>query len=144
MDCFGLRSMSYGGQVVATPLAMTKVRPCPLIDLAALLRNMKAKMHDGIFVLCAIANDAEIPAAITPQFALPRTGRNNIGDPARRSQTARPAQSIPLAPDYAKDLLINNLVTFSSAFGSERWCNSILRESHEETSSRWRVSHRRL
>jgi hypothetical protein len=39
------------------------------LDLAALLRDMKLKMDDGIFVFCAITNDAEIPAAITPQFA---------------------------------------------------------------------------
>jgi hypothetical protein len=39
------------------------------LDLAALLRNMKPEMHDGIFVFCTIANGAEIPAAVTPQLA---------------------------------------------------------------------------
>lgn len=39
------------------------------LDLAALLRDMKPEMHDGVFVFCTIANDAEIPAAVTPQLA---------------------------------------------------------------------------
>ena len=39
------------------------------LDLAALLRDMKPEMHDGIFVFCTIANGAEIPAAVTPQLA---------------------------------------------------------------------------
>ena len=36
------------------------------LDLAALLRDMKPEMRDGIFVFCTIANNAEIPAAFTP------------------------------------------------------------------------------
>jgi hypothetical protein len=35
-------------------------------DLAALLRDMKPEMHAGIFVFCTIAEDAKLPAAITP------------------------------------------------------------------------------
>ena len=35
-------------------------------DLAALLRDMKPEMHDGIFVFCAIAEDAKLPASIRP------------------------------------------------------------------------------
>lgn len=35
-------------------------------DLAALLRDMKPEMHEGIFVFCTIAEDAEIPATIQP------------------------------------------------------------------------------
>ena len=36
------------------------------LDLGALLRNVKPEMHEGIFVFCTIAADAEIPAAIRP------------------------------------------------------------------------------
>ena len=43
-----------------------------------------------------------------------------------------------------KDLLRNNLVSSSGASGSGLWCNSIPRESREETCSRWRVANRRL
>ena len=35
-------------------------------DLAALLRNMKPEMRDGIFVFCTIAGDKKIPATLTP------------------------------------------------------------------------------
>ena len=35
-------------------------------DLAALLRDMKPDMPDGIFVFCTIAPDEEIPASIKP------------------------------------------------------------------------------
>lgn len=35
-------------------------------DLAALLRDMKPEMRDGIFVFCTIAKDEEIPATIRP------------------------------------------------------------------------------
>ena len=35
-------------------------------DLAALLRDMKPEMHDGIFVFCTIAEDAKLPAGIRP------------------------------------------------------------------------------
>ena len=35
-------------------------------DLAALLRDMKPEMPDGIFVFCTIAHGAEISAAVTP------------------------------------------------------------------------------
>lgn len=38
------------------------------LDLTALLRDMKPEMPDGIFVFCTIANDAEIPAALTPML----------------------------------------------------------------------------
>jgi hypothetical protein len=38
------------------------------LDLAALLRDMKPEMADGIFVFCMIANDAEIPAAVKPML----------------------------------------------------------------------------
>jgi len=37
-------------------------------DLAALLRNMKPEMHDGIFVFCTLANDTELPAGIEPRL----------------------------------------------------------------------------
>jgi uncharacterized protein len=35
-------------------------------DLAALLRDMKPEMHEGIFVFCTIAEDAKLAASITP------------------------------------------------------------------------------
>ncbi len=35
-------------------------------NLAALLRDMKPEMHDGIFVFCTLADDAQLPAAIRP------------------------------------------------------------------------------
>jgi hypothetical protein len=35
-------------------------------DLAALLRDMKPEMSEGIFVFCTLADDAEIPATIKP------------------------------------------------------------------------------
>lgn len=35
-------------------------------DLAALLQNMYPEMHEGIFVFCTLADDAEIPATLTP------------------------------------------------------------------------------
>jgi hypothetical protein len=35
-------------------------------DLAALLRDMKPEMHEGIFVFCTITEDAKLPAGITP------------------------------------------------------------------------------
>jgi hypothetical protein len=35
-------------------------------NLAALLRDMKPEMQPGIFVFCTIAEDAEIPATLTP------------------------------------------------------------------------------
>jgi uncharacterized protein len=35
-------------------------------DLAALLQNMHPEMHEGIYVFCTIAHDAEIPATLTP------------------------------------------------------------------------------
>lgn len=35
-------------------------------DLATLLRDMKPEMRDGIFVFCTIAEDAKLPATITP------------------------------------------------------------------------------
>jgi hypothetical protein len=35
-------------------------------DLEALLRDMRPEMQEGIFVFCTIADDAEIPAAISP------------------------------------------------------------------------------
>jgi uncharacterized protein len=35
-------------------------------DLKALLRDMRPEMQEGIFVFCTIADDAEIPAAISP------------------------------------------------------------------------------
>ena len=37
-------------------------------DLAALLRDMKPELHDGIFVFCTIAGGAAIPAAVTPML----------------------------------------------------------------------------
>ena len=38
----------------------------PERDLAALLRDMKPELHEGIFVFCTIAADEEIPASIKP------------------------------------------------------------------------------
>jgi hypothetical protein len=35
-------------------------------DLAALLRDMKPEMHNGIFVFCTIAEDAKLPATLKP------------------------------------------------------------------------------
>jgi hypothetical protein len=35
-------------------------------NLAALLQNMKPKMHDGIFVFCSIPDGKEIPATLKP------------------------------------------------------------------------------
>jgi hypothetical protein len=35
-------------------------------DLAALLRNMKPEMHEGIFVFCTLAEVAELPTTIRP------------------------------------------------------------------------------
>jgi uncharacterized protein len=35
-------------------------------NLKALLRDMKPEMREGIFVFCAIAEDKDIPAAISP------------------------------------------------------------------------------
>jgi uncharacterized protein len=35
-------------------------------DLAALLQNMYPEMHEGIFVFCTLADDAEIPTTLTP------------------------------------------------------------------------------
>ena len=35
-------------------------------DLAALLRNMKPEMHDGVFVFGTLAEDAILPVGITP------------------------------------------------------------------------------
>jgi len=35
-------------------------------DLAALLRDMKPAMQDGVFVFCTLADGAELPATITP------------------------------------------------------------------------------
>lgn len=35
-------------------------------DLAALLRDMKPEVLPGIFVFCTLANDAILPAAVTP------------------------------------------------------------------------------
>ena len=35
-------------------------------NLAALLRDMKPEMGEGIFVFCTLADDAKLPAAITP------------------------------------------------------------------------------
>jgi hypothetical protein len=35
-------------------------------DLAALLRNMKPEMRDGVFVFCTIAADAKIPGTVAP------------------------------------------------------------------------------
>lgn len=35
-------------------------------DLAALLRDMKPEMQDGIFVFCTIAEDEKLPTTITP------------------------------------------------------------------------------
>ena len=35
-------------------------------DLAALLRDMKPEMHNGIFVFCTIAEDAKLPATVKP------------------------------------------------------------------------------
>jgi uncharacterized protein len=38
-------------------------------DLEALLRDMRPELREGIFVFCTIANDNEIPAAISPLLA---------------------------------------------------------------------------
>ena len=35
-------------------------------DLAALLRDMKPEMHNGIFVFCTIAANEKLPATVTP------------------------------------------------------------------------------
>ncbi len=35
-------------------------------DLAGLLRDMKPEMREGVFVFCTLAEDEELPAAITP------------------------------------------------------------------------------
>jgi uncharacterized protein len=35
-------------------------------DLQALLRDMKPEMHEGIFVFCTIAKDAELPIPLKP------------------------------------------------------------------------------
>jgi uncharacterized protein len=35
-------------------------------DLVALLRDMKPELHEGIFVFCTLADDAELPATIKP------------------------------------------------------------------------------
>lgn len=37
-------------------------------DLAALLRDMKPEMHEGIFVFCTLAEDAKLPAGIEPRL----------------------------------------------------------------------------
>ena len=36
-------------------------------DLKTLLLNMKPEMHDGVFVFCSVAKDAEIPATVEPK-----------------------------------------------------------------------------
>jgi len=35
-------------------------------DLAALLRDVKPEIHEGIFVFCTLAENEKLPAAITP------------------------------------------------------------------------------
>jgi hypothetical protein len=35
-------------------------------DLVALLRDMKPELHEGIFMFCTLADDAELPATIKP------------------------------------------------------------------------------
>lgn len=35
-------------------------------NLAALLRDMKPEMHDGIFVFCTVAEDEDLPATLKP------------------------------------------------------------------------------
>ena len=36
-------------------------------NLKTLLLNMKPEMHDGVFVFCSVAEDAEIPATVEPK-----------------------------------------------------------------------------
>jgi hypothetical protein len=36
-------------------------------DLKTLLLNMKPEMHEGVFVFCSVAEDAEIPATVEPK-----------------------------------------------------------------------------
>ena len=62
MDCFAALAMT----VLTWPHLEMDTVMLGKRDLAALLRDMKPDMPDGIFVFCTIAPEKEIPASITP------------------------------------------------------------------------------